>query len=565
METVGAGVRRPGAFPDWQALAVLAVAGGVVPLVIAGWFGALDVAHNDSYSYFQILFRFADTGRLDGNGFTAVTLVGQLVAALPLVWVFGHSFTAPIVGTAVLGVVGLYAVHDLALQFLPRRQALFVASATAAVPVWATLAAVYMTDVPSFACTTVCLALGARAVRRDRLGPGLLVAALAVGVVGVSVREVTAVAPAAVVLAACWCWSAWDGRSRKALVVTGVAAAVTGVVVVAWARSLPGWGAGSAALPDGDQLREVAGRIAPSLTFVGLGLVPVVLLAGPVRLLRASWERARVVTAVVGVGAAAGLAAAFVAHRSAYLLLGPGDVVTPTGVGGLAKITVAGAVPRVLPLPVLRLFAVAGAGAAVVLLVALVPAVLDLVARIRDGRRAVPEPPAVTAVVLAALGFTILPTVTDLFLDKLLDRYYLLALPLLAILTLRAAATRTAAVAPPSDPARTVRRATALVALAALFGLGGVLAANRASFDAVRWDLADRMAARFGTSNVDGGFEWSNWHAGRQVWLGADGDRLDRCVVLRAEADPSGAVLGAQQVWSPTGGPWIVARRVRDC
>ena len=140
-----------------------------------------------------------------------------------------------------------------------------------------------------------------------------------------------------------------------------------------------------------------------------------------------------------------------------------------------------------------------------------------------------------------------------------------LALPLLAILTLRAATTRTTAVAPPSDPARTVRRATALVALAALFGLGGVLAANRASFDAVRWDLADRMAARFGTSNVDGGFEWSNWHAGRQVWLGADGDRLDRCVVLRAEADPSGAVLGAQRVWAPTGGPWIVARRVRDC
>ncbi|MFI5053952.1 MAG: hypothetical protein ACHQDE_06275, partial [Acidimicrobiia bacterium] len=64
--TVAGQERRP--LSPWAALAVLALVGGVVPVALAGHFGALGIPRHDDWSYALAAFRFADRGRFNGNG-----------------------------------------------------------------------------------------------------------------------------------------------------------------------------------------------------------------------------------------------------------------------------------------------------------------------------------------------------------------------------------------------------------------------------------------------------------------------------------------------------------------
>ena len=69
-----------------------------------------------------------------------------------------------------------------------------------------------------------------------------------------------------------------------------------------------------------------------------------------------------------------------------------------------------------------------------------------------------------------------------------------------------------------------------------------------------------------GVDRVDGGFEWSDWHAGRQVFIGPAGlPALDRCVILQVSPGPAGHGVAAKRVWTPRGSVWVVARRVGSC
>jgi hypothetical protein len=164
-------------------------------------------------------------------------------------------------------------------------------------------------------------------------------------------------------------------------------------------------------------------------------------------------------------------------------------------------------------------------------------------------------------VVLGASGFALLCIVPPLVGVTTFDRYLLPLVPLVGILVLRTDA----------DAAhrRDVSAAGALTCAAlAIFGL--VYAANSASFDGAKWEVATAAAERVGIDDVDGGFEWMNYHAGREVYLSADSDAAPRRCVLRAapEPGPSPSDLHAA-VWGPTGTQvWIVApaddcRRVR--
>src|SRR5262245_45173389 len=76
------------------ALVAIVIVGGVVPLLITQHFGALGIPRNDDWIYIRAAFAFVDTGVLDGRHWIAATLVGQLVASVPTIAVFGHSVAA---------------------------------------------------------------------------------------------------------------------------------------------------------------------------------------------------------------------------------------------------------------------------------------------------------------------------------------------------------------------------------------------------------------------------------------------------------------------------------------
>ncbi|MGZ4759404.1 MAG: hypothetical protein ACXV95_10130, partial [Acidimicrobiales bacterium] len=68
---------------SWRrwAPALLIVALGLVPLVLASHYGATGLVRNDDWSYSEILFRWADTGHLQLNGWVSMYLIGHLALA----------------------------------------------------------------------------------------------------------------------------------------------------------------------------------------------------------------------------------------------------------------------------------------------------------------------------------------------------------------------------------------------------------------------------------------------------------------------------------------------------
>lgn len=552
--------------PAWLVVAVLAVLGGVLPLAIAARFGALSIPRNDAWSYVLATYRLADHGRLYGNGFVGKALVGQLFGSVPTVWIFGHSITALHVEVALIGVVGLLAVHDLARHFVPPRTALFVAAATAALPLWLCLSATFMTDVPMCSLALVSLALGARAVRADDLRVGWFIGSLAVGVVAVSVREYALVAPVAVCLGALWAATGWERRRRAAALIGLAGVIVATVVVMAWVRSLPGWAMNSPALPTTSDLTKGWHFTTRSGVLVGLLVLPGVVFAGPLRLVRSAWERSRVVSGAVGVVVAGALLVEIAQQRSSVYLLGPGNYVLTNGVGSTG--TIHGVYrPDLFPHLLLRLAALVGVASTTVMVVALVPAVLGLGRRVRDHRFGPPVPPALAIVVLATLGFVVSPPASVPFGLSSFDRYFLPALPLITLLVVRAGRERASGPRPHRHDRAGAWSVAGWVVGAGLLVFGVVLAANSASFDAAKWEVADRAASVVGgVDRVDGGFEWSDWHAGRQVFIGPAGlPALDRCVILQVSPGPAGHGVAAKRVWTPRGSVWVVARRVGSC
>ena len=84
--TAGTGGSRPTAraAAPWLAFGAIALAGLVLPLVIARHYGALGAARGDDWSYLVTLFRWVDTGRLEFNNWVSMSLLGQLLLAAPV-------------------------------------------------------------------------------------------------------------------------------------------------------------------------------------------------------------------------------------------------------------------------------------------------------------------------------------------------------------------------------------------------------------------------------------------------------------------------------------------------
>ena len=495
--------RRGG--PQLVALLLIVLVGGVVPVVIARHFGALGAPTNDDWSYALSAFHFADSGKLNGNNWAAMSLVGQLVLALPVVRLFGHSIVALHVEVLIIGVVGLIAVFDLAKQVISPNKALFVALMVAVGPMWASLSVSFMTDVPAFSLAMVSLALGARGVRRNGIDARFFWPSMAVGFVAFTVREYALVAPLAVVLAAMLVVR----RSRPILVrmvVTLLGVLVLAGVFLMWRGSLPGFQSLTPLRPHLSSIRATASEGLQSAVLVGLLVTPAIVLAGPWRLLTRSWNRAPRATAAVMIVSTVALIAEN-ATRVSHGFIGPGDYVLPSGSFGTALIP--GTRSNLLPTGILAALAVVGLIAAVVLCVACVPPVAEFWVRLR--RRNIGVASIVPVILgLATCGYIaaiVLPLVAEL---NFWDRYILPLLPVVGILVLLASA----GVVTPR-----ICRIGGAITLVLLAAFGTVYAANAASYDGSSWRLASAATHIAGTSQrVNGGFVWNNYQYGAFVF-----------------------------------------------
>jgi 4-amino-4-deoxy-L-arabinose transferase-like glycosyltransferase len=535
------------------AVAVLAFVGGVVPILYAWHFGALGIPRNDDWAYASAAFRFADSGTINGNTWAGMNLVGQLVLALPVVKVFGHHIAALQVEVASLGVIGLVATFDLAKQVVSPRRALFAATLVAALPMWASLSASYMTDVPAFALGALCLALGARGMEGGTIRLGQFYASLAVGLLAYTVRENAIVAPVAV--GAIAVWAATRSRRRR----LPIAAAIVGFIVCAaifyvWRRSLPGFVNATPRLPTRSRLGLTAREAVQSVVLAGLVLSPAVGLAGPRRLLRSAWRRAPRTALAAWVATTAAIAVVALRNGGITGLI-PGDYFLRNG--SLGTETLRGARPDLFPVWILTTLLVVGAAVGVVLASL---AAASLMTRGGSRERSMSAgSPARSVIALAAVGYLIACVVpVALGYTYLFDRYLLPVVPLVAILALQTHGRNLA-----GSGRHRIGGFAAIVALAVL---GAVYGANSASFDGTKWSVAKHAVIRTGDPRlIDAGHTWNDDHAGKRT----HGSLKRPCIVVRAEPRPAPGeedVVGVGTVWGPTGTQvWVVARQVRTC
>jgi len=544
----------------WLALSTLALIGGVVPIAIASHFGALGIPRNDDWAYILSAFRLADSGRINGYGWAGMNLVGQLVLSAPVVWAFGHRIAALQIEVATFGVAGLVALFDLAKRVLSPRRALFVALMVAVGPMWASLSASYMTDVPAFALAMVCLALGARAVRADGLNASLFSIAVLAGFLAFSVREYAIVAPLSVCLTAVWAQGVSSRRRLRAMIGALASLVVLATIFFLWRRSLPGFQNLAPRFPSLSSVKMALHSGAQSMILIGLLVSPAVLLAGPYRRMHLAWTRAPHITVGVGLVTVLALGSEVVRQRGSASFLGPGNYVVPTGTLGVA--TISGTRPDLLPKSVFLLLAMIGILTVLVLLLAALPASLDGLARVRRERLEASASPTLAIVTLAAVGYALTASLPTFFGIAPIDRYLLPLLPLVGVLALYT-----------GEPIAATRRrlrigsGAALLAVA-IFGL--IYAANAASFDGAKWSVSEHVAKVAGSpTRIEGGFEWDNYHAGKEIFFANQNRPTARfCIVLRGESHPTGGSgeLRTARVWSPNGTQmWIVARQRYSC
>ena len=187
---------------DLLAIAVLVVVGGVLPVLVAQRSGALGIPRSDDWSYLTSLFRWTDGGGLRFNGWVSMTLVGQLGLAAPVAIASGRSIVAVHVAAAAFGVVGLIAVHRIGLRLLPRRSLAMLLAVTVGVgPLWMALSPTFMTDVPTFTVQMLMAWAAVIGLTRREGRVAWLVAAVALGLLGISIRQYAVVPLAATLLA----------------------------------------------------------------------------------------------------------------------------------------------------------------------------------------------------------------------------------------------------------------------------------------------------------------------------------------------------------------------------
>jgi hypothetical protein len=520
----------------WIVLGLLALAIGL-PAIVGIVSGAISAPRNDDFAYRRAALMLFEHGRLEFTGWAVMTLVGQLAATIPLLWLTSGSAAAFATTTSVFAVIAILASYSVARRVLsPGRAGLAVLLAVL-VPGFLLYTTAYMTEVPAFAMEMSCLAIGAVALERSSGADRWrwLAASLVVGCYAFSIREYALAAPLAVLAAA----AASDRQGRRAPYLLGlVAVGVVCAAIYVWTAGLPGQGDVGLAVPTPHTTR----RVLDAIGVISLTLAPAIVVAAGTWVPR--WWRSRERTgAAMGGFIGLGIGTVVYLEQLVTRIGGPGGPDIFVGnvfdrYGSLGVEQLAGRRPELFASPwwdLLNDLAIVATFCGLALLGAALVVERHRLMRALD-LRSVPTPlgtvpgmVALFAVIFAAgtafLGLTVI----------IFDRYtWPLALPLAVILLRppggkaaenegRTWSTAEAAGQPAGRAGQPIRMwvaAVVLVAVAAATSLALLL--DEAAFDGARWRIGDEaVALGFAPDTVDAGLEWVGLHATGPVQLAA--------------------------------------------
>ena len=511
-------------FFDIAAVVILITLGAAIPLLIAQSAGALKIPRSDDWSYLTTLFRWVDGDGLNFNNWVSMTLVGQLVLAAPVAVLARHSIGAVHIATALIGAVGLIALYYVGVRVTQRRSAALLVAVTMTLsPLWVAMAPTFMSDIPSFTLQMLMTAAGVKGLLTKSRRIPWLIATVALGVAGCSIRQFAIVPLIAVLLAfAVVAKRDGDRALMRATIASGLIAFVAIGVLMFWWASIPDPLKGAPMHPTLGSLREAAARGIGYLRLCGLLLLPVLAYVGPIRVVKRSWRASALTTTLVAtLTTTALILAAATLGEDAFV----GNYIHPRGV--LADDVLVGTRPFLIARPAWLVLVILGSLGAVVIMLCAVPAYMRAKSRVLSrnnemrARREAPDPIAVFFG-LTLLGLFAAYVSTDaLQINRfpIFDRYVITGLPLVALLILRDMSLRgsqeelVTGRAPGREPGRALAIISSLVLLASLGTIWGV---DSARYDATRWQVSkDAVAKGFNPLHIDGGFEWVAWHLGR--------------------------------------------------
>ncbi len=518
---------RPGrsgfssAWPDLAALTVLHAIGVALPVILGAISGSILVPHNDDPSMRRVALGLFETGRLGLNGWTSMTLVGQVLFVQPFLWLTGGGPWAFAAATSTLAILGIVSGYLLARRLLSTPRAVFAVLGILLVPGFLLNTTTFMTDVPAWSASLICLALGAAALDRTGGRRGAwLAAALIVGCFAFSVRDFAIAAPAGVLIAG----MALDAGGRRRYWLAGGAVIAACAAIYLVCLGLPGR---FEPRLQGITSADINGLV-KGIETLGLVLSPAIALAWA-----AWWRRWRVVDWLIGgtVGLLVTSGAVGALLRTArwpQVLVGNLLEVTGTlGTGALA-----GGRPVLFRPPAWDGLNAVALGATIVLFALLGGVAGAYGRRLRRrlsaglGWRALGGrvPPVVAMVAVFALVYGVAIGSWSL-LVVMLDRYlWPLVLPIYLLLLVQPEPAATVVEAAPAGaPGRFGRRnpwsarspaAIAGLLLAGLAATSTILLLNADAFEAARWQVGDTAVARgYAPATVDAGLEWVAFNA----------------------------------------------------
>ena len=509
---------------DIAAAVILITLGAAIPLLIAQSAGALKIPRSDDWSYLTTLFRWVDGDGLNFNNWVSMTLVGQLVLAAPVAVLARHSIGAVRVEAALIGAVGLIALYYTGVRVTQRRSAALLVAVTMTLsPLWVAMAPTFMSDIPSFTLQMLMTAAGVKGLLTKSRRIPWLVATVALGVAGCSIRQFAIVPLIAILLAfAVIAKRDGDRALMRATIASGIIAFLAIGVLMYWWSGIPDPLKGAPMHPTPGSLREAVARGIGYLRLCGLLLLPVLAYVGPIKVVKRAWRTSALTTTIVAtLTTAALILAAATLGEDAFV----GNYIHPRGV--LADDVLIGTRPYLIARPAWLALVMLGSLGAVVIMLCAVPAFMRAKSRVfsRNGEmRSHRETPDVITIFfgLTLLGIFAAYLSTDaLQINRfpIFDRYVITGLPLIALLILRDMSlpasqdARAGGIAPGIAPSRALGIISSLVLLALLGTVWGV---DSARYDSTRWQVSkDAVAKGFNPLHIDGGFEWVAWHLGR--------------------------------------------------
>jgi hypothetical protein len=492
-------------------IALLVAVGVGLPVLLGVVSGALTIPHNDDFNYRRVALGLYQTGQVQLTGWTVMSLIGQLVIVEPALWVSGGASWAFAAATAILAVVAIVAGYQLVRRVLPPPLAMFAALALLFFPGFLLNTTSFMTDVPALAGEMVCLAFGARALRRQGSARWRwLAASLGAGCFAFSIREFALAAPVAVLLAA-----AVEDSSRvwRYCLAGVVLLAACGAIHLVTAN-LPGQGSVTL-LADAPLSPFSVERVRRAGATLALVLTPALILAA------GTWRRHwRIADAAVGMFAGLLVYGAEIIEMATTLRVPRmlvGNLLEPDGApGGFGVL--AGNRPLLFAPPFWDILN-AAAFAAVVGAFAIVGSAIgsalrraDFLDRERLGTW-LGSPRGLLAIfaLLYGAGLIAFGLVASMF-----DRYlWPLVVPVSALLLQQ-----------PLVPERAVIRrlgvSFATLSMTALAATSLALLLNSDAFGVARWRMGELAVARgLARDTVDAGMEWVGYHATGTAEVGA--------------------------------------------